>query len=115
MKIRYILLLLALAVVTACSYKGLGEDFDNYVLQNGNPITFQRLRNGSTIYTYEEPCKHYPGITQEYALRVNSKNKIVRRKNLNSCRGDYKTKKAEMKEEIPTKKFVHEMFPEYDE
>ena len=115
MKITYILLFAVLFVATACSYKGIGKDFDTYVVENGNPITSLRLRNGNTIYTYEEPCKNYPGIKQEYSLKVNSKNKIVRRKNINSCRGDYKKKQAELKEEIPPKKFTREMFPQYED
>jgi len=116
MKIKYIPLLFALVAFAAgCAHKGIGEDFDNYVLHHGNPITFQRLRSGDTIYTYTEPCKYYPGLTQEYALTVNSKNKIVRKTDLNSCRGDNIKKKVEKAEEIPDKKFVREMFPKYYE
>lgn len=115
MKIKHILLLAALMVFAACASQGIGEDFDTYVLHNGNPITFQRLRNGNTIYTYTEPCKYYPELTQEYALTVNSKNKIVRKTNLNSCRGDNIKKKVEKAEEIPDRKFVREMFPQYNE
>ena len=115
MKIKYLLLLAALVVAAGCANKGIGEDFDTYVLHHGNPITFQRLRSGDTIYTYKEPCEFYPDLTQEYALKVNSKNKIVRKTNLNSCRGDNIKKKVEKAEEIPDKKFVREMFPQYIE
>ena len=77
MKVKYMLPILALGVITGCGYNRLeGSNFDTYIQNNGTPTSYYTLKNGNTLYFYRTRCTNSRNW-EEYNVEFTSENVVV--------------------------------------
>ena len=85
MKVKYMLPILALGVITGCGYNRLeGSNFDTYIQNNGTPTSYYTLKNGNTLYFYRTRCTNSRNW-EEYNVEVTSENVVVGKNYIKSC------------------------------
>lgn len=114
MKIKHVLVLLSIIVMTGCATV-VGANFDDYVKQVGVPNGSYQLQNGNTLYSYQKPCKYYPNEMHDYTIEVDSQNKIVKKTEKKTCRVDLQKQKEERESKGKVMRVLDDLFPGYED